>query len=170
MPANQTIERLITEYGDSIFRMCYLYLRDYHHAEDAVQETFIKAMRYYDSYEGRAEEKTWLIRIAINTCKNMMRTRWFQRKPLEEYKIESTEIEIDGTNPEERVIENLIVSQAIMELPVKDREVLILYYYQEFKIKEIAQIIGKSESVAAQRLQRSRMKLKKILEREEDEL
>ena len=91
MPAKQEMERLITEYGDALFRMCYLYLKDYHLAEDAAQETFIKAMKHYD------------------------------------------------------------------------RELIILYYYQELSMKEIAQMIGKSENVTIQRVNRARKKLKKIL-------
>ncbi len=75
MPAEQILERLMREYGDSVFRMCYLYLRDYYLAEDATQETFIKAMKSYDSFLHNSNEKTWLIRIAINSCKNIMRTR-----------------------------------------------------------------------------------------------
>ena len=67
MPTDQYLERLMQEYGDSIFRMCYLYLKDYHLAEDAVQETFIKAMKSYDSFAHKSIEKTWLILIAINT-------------------------------------------------------------------------------------------------------
>ena len=51
------------------FRMCYLYLKDYYLAEDATQETFIKAMKSYDSFLHNSNEKTWLIRIAINSCK-----------------------------------------------------------------------------------------------------
>lgn len=50
MPAEQILERLMREYGDSVFRMCYLYLKDYYLAEDATQETFIKAMKSYDSF------------------------------------------------------------------------------------------------------------------------
>ena len=72
MPAEQILERLMREYGDSVFRMCYLYLKDYYLAEDATQETFIKAMKSYDSFLHNSNEKTWLIRIAINSCKNIM--------------------------------------------------------------------------------------------------
>ena len=66
MSAEQVIERLIMEYGDAILRMCYLYLKDYHLAEDAAQETFIKAMKHYESFHQKSSEKTWLTRIAIN--------------------------------------------------------------------------------------------------------
>ena len=78
MPAEPFLERLMNEYGDTILRTCYLYLRDYQLAEDAVQETFIKAMNSYGSFKHQSSEKTWLIRIAINCCKNIMRNRWFQ--------------------------------------------------------------------------------------------
>ena len=78
MSAKQVIERLIMEYGDAILRMCYLYLKDYHLAEDAAQETFIKAMKHYESFHQKSSEKTWLTRIAINCCKNMMRMNWFR--------------------------------------------------------------------------------------------
>lgn len=78
MPAEQILERLMREYGDSVFRMCYLYLKDYYLAEDATQETFIKAMKSYDSFLHNSNEKIWLIRIAINSCKNIMRTKWFR--------------------------------------------------------------------------------------------
>ena len=161
MPAELNLEKIISEYGDSVFRMCYLYLRDYHLAEDAVQETFIKVMKNYDSFERKSSEKTWIMRIAINTCKNIMRTRWFVRLPLSEF--EKVEI---SKNPMEQIIERAELSKAIMELSAKDREVILLYYYQELKIKEIAEIIGKSENVVAQRLKRARMKLRNYLEKE----
>lgn len=72
------LERLIREYGNSVFRMCYLYLRDYYLAENATKKTFIKAMKFYDSFLHNFSEKRWLIRIALNSCKNIMRTRWFR--------------------------------------------------------------------------------------------
>lgn len=65
MTAEKQLERLMNEYGDAIFRMCYLYLKDYHLAEDAVQETFIKVMKAYNTFQHRSSEKTWIIRIAI---------------------------------------------------------------------------------------------------------
>ena len=78
MPAEQEIERLMDTYGDAVFRMCFLYLKDYHLAEDAAQETFIKAMHSYGSFRAEAAEKTWLTKIAINCCKNIMRSNWFR--------------------------------------------------------------------------------------------
>ncbi len=161
MSTNPNIERLINEYGDSIFRMCFLYLRDHDLAEDAVQETFIKAMNHYERFQGNSEEKTWLIRIAINTCKNMMRTRWFHHLPLP-----NTMDEPSVDSHDEAIVTKLTFSHAIMKLPPKEREVTILYYYQELKVKEIAALLGISETAVLQRLRRSRLKLKESLKME----
>lgn len=159
MPAEQEMERLIIEYGDAVFRMCYLYLKDYHLAEDAAQETFIKAMKHYDSFKRNSSEKTWLTRIAINCCKNMMRMNWFRlgRGQLKENE------QTFSVDPIENVLERNSITKAIQSLEVHDRELIILYYYQELSMKEIAQVIGKSENATIQRMKRAREKLKKIL-------
>jgi len=159
MPAEQYLERLMNKYGDAIFRMCYLYLKDYHLAEDAVQDTFIKVMKSYDSFRYKSSEKTWITRIAINCCKNIIRTQWFRnaRNNFEENMLVATE------NPIEDFLEKDSISRAIMELNANDREIIALYYYQELSMKEIASIIGKSENATIQRLNRARKKLKNIL-------
>lgn len=159
MPAEQNLERLMNDYGDSILRMCYLYLKDYQLAEDATQETFIKAMKSYDSFEHKSSEKTWLIRIAINCCKNIMRNRWFQiiQNNLEDH------IEKSGNNPIDDFLEKTSISDAIMKLNVSDRQIIVLYYYQNLHVSEIASIIGKTENTTIQRLNRARIRLKKLL-------
>lgn len=159
MPAEQEIERMITEYGDAVLRMCYLYLKDYHLAEDAAQETFIKALKHYDSFHRKSSEKTWLTKIAINCCKNIMRMNWFR---LGRWKLEEN-MQTVVTDPIENVLERDSITRAIQSMEVQDREVIILYYYQELSMKEIAQVIGKSENLTIQRVNRARKKLRKIL-------
>lgn len=159
MLANQNVERMVNEYGNALLRMCYLYLKDYHLAEDAVQETFIKALKSYDSFNQKSSEKTWITRIAINTCKNIMRNHWFQMM--------RGNIDTQGTDAGDNPIEDFhtkdSVTGAIMKLGANDRKIIILYYYQELSVKEIAGIIGKNYNASLQRLNRARMKLKKIL-------
>lgn len=162
MSTEQILDRLMREYGDSVFRMCFLYLKDYHLAEDATQETFMKAMRSYDSFLHNSKEKTWLIRIAINTCKNVMRTRWF-RFPMMD--IEEQQY-LDIQNSIEELIEKDSISSAIMSLKRKDRELIILYYYQELSVKEISVIMNKKENAINQQLRRARKKLKDYLKEE----
>lgn len=162
MSTEQILERLMREYGDSVFRMCFLYLKDYHLAEDATQETFIKAMRSYDSFLHKSKEKTWLIRIAINTCKNVMRTRWFRFPTID---IEEQQY-LDVHNSIEEFIEKDSISNAIMSLKRNDRELIILYYYQELSVKEISSIMNKKENAINQQLRRVRKKLKDYLKEE----
>lgn len=159
MPAEQFLEKLMHEYGDELLRTCYLYLKDYQLAEDAAQETFIKAMRSYDTFEHKSSEKTWLMRIAINCCKNVMRTRWFRTRQnnLEDH------MNRIGDDPINDFLEKDSVSAAIMDLNADDRQIIVLYYYQELSVKEIAIVTGKSENATIQRLSRARGKMKKIL-------
>lgn len=159
MPAERFLERLMHEYGDELLRTCYLYLKDYQLAEDAVQETFIKAMRAYDSFEHKSSEKTWLMRIAINCCKNVMRTRWFRTRQNDP----EDHMNGIGDDPIDDFLEKDSVSAAIMALRADDRQIIVLHYYQELSVKEIAIIIGKSENTTIQRLNRARGKMKKIL-------
>ncbi len=159
MPAESFLERLMKEYGDTLLRMCYLYLKDYYLAQDAVQETFLKAMKAYGSFEHKASEKTWLTRIAVNCCKNIMRNRWFGIIRVNpEHLPEET-----GANPMDDFLEKECISTAIMKLNPGDRQVLVLYYYQELSVREIARIIGRTENAVIQRLNRARGRLKKIL-------
>lgn len=160
MPEESFLNRLMDQYGDMILRMCCLYLKDYQLAEDAAQETFIKAMKSYDTFQHQSSEKTWLIRIAINCCKNMMRNQWFRICRHNSWDC----AERTGRDPLEVLLERDSVSAAIMKLNAGDRQVLVLYYYQEFSVREIAAVIGKTENAVMQRLNRARGKMKKILE------
>ncbi len=76
---NAVLLRLAREYGDSVVRMCCVYLKDYHLAQDVAQETFLQAARKYGALARTDSEKAWLMRIAVNRCKNELRTQWFRR-------------------------------------------------------------------------------------------
>ena len=80
MTREQKLSEWIEQYSDSILRTCYLYLSDMQMAEDALQETWIKAWKYMDDPARKtvANEKAWLLRIAVNTCKDYRRTAWFR--------------------------------------------------------------------------------------------
>ena len=70
------LDNAVTRWEKPLLRLCYAYLCDTALAEDAVQETFFKAWKNYGKFRGEAEEKTWLTRIAINTCKDLMKSAW----------------------------------------------------------------------------------------------
>ena len=72
------LEKAIARWEKPILHLCFAYLGDTALAEDAVQETFLKAWKHYDRFRGEAEEKTWLMRIAMNTCKDQLKSGWFR--------------------------------------------------------------------------------------------
>lgn len=155
------IERIMGLYGDELLRLCYLYVHDWQMAEDVLQDTFISAFRNFHKFQGESSEKTWLTRIAINTCKSYLRTPWKKKviyqgeTPLWNDEKEVAEMEFcDDT-----------VIKAVCQLKPRYREVILLFYYQELKIKEIAGILKISESAVTVRLSRAREQLKGKLER-----
>ncbi len=164
MEPNRLLEEWAASYGDELLRMCFLYLKDYHLAEDAVQETFLKAAQSYSAFRQESSAKTWLTRIAINCCKNIMRTRWFKscRNSLEE----ETAPDAPACLEAEQLLERSVVSGAISRLSPKDRELILLYYYQELDAREIASILGKKENTILKRLSRARARLKEQLQKE----
>jgi RNA polymerase sigma-70 factor (ECF subfamily) len=158
--AGETLmNRLIETYGDSLLRMCYLYLKDRDLAQDAVQETLIKAYYAYADFRGESAEKTWLLRIAINTCKNHLRSPW-SRLVNRSAALDQLE---DSRKQEYEPADDAVV-QAVMCLPTKDREIILLRYYQQLRVKEIAIMLHKPESTIAARLKRARDRLRLNLE------
>jgi RNA polymerase sigma-70 factor (ECF subfamily) len=153
----QAIERMMDAYGSGILRLCCLYLKDYALAEDAAQEAFIRAYRGLNSFRGQSSEKTWLTRIAINVCKNMLRSPW---RRLRDWTA-TQRLPEPACSPEARDGD---VLRAVTGLPVKYREVVLLYYYQEMTVREIAFLLDVPQATVSTRLSRGRARLKDALE------
>ena len=151
--------RLVDQYQTALLRMCYIYLHDMALAEDAVQETFLKVYKSATAFRRDSSEKTWLMRIAINTCRDMQRTAWFRhvdrRVRLELLREPSIQAEEDDQD----------LTLAIIKLPNKLKEVVMLRYYQDMKTSEIAAVLGLSASSVSGRLGRAKDKLRTVLER-----
>lgn len=160
------LERMMSAYGDALLRMCVIYLKDRALAEDAVQETFIKVYQKYHTFNQEAEEKTWIMRIAINVCKNYMRTSWF-KKVKTGVDLETISKECVDENLLEREKKSQILSE-IAALDYKYKEVILLYYYQEMTTREIADVLHIKEGTIRVRLQRARQKLSVQLEEGEN--
>ncbi len=156
---DREFERIVNQYQKTLLRMCFLYLRDLALAEDAVQETFIKVYRSMDAFRGDSSEKTWLMKIAMNTCHDVSRSSWFRRI---DHKI-SLETLPEASVPFGDSDEDLV--EAVMKLPAKLREVILLYYYQGMNVTEIADSLNLSQSSVSGRLKRARDKLRAMLER-----
>lgn len=151
------LERIVNEYGDGLLRMCLLYLKDHAMAEDAVQETFLRAFRHQDGFRGESSVKTWITRIAINVCKDMLTDPWARHRSGEDLPDEAT------PEPSFSSEDRYVISGKIANLPPKYKEVILLHYYQELKLSEIAEILGESEATIKTRLKRARDMLRSEL-------
>ena len=156
------IEHAVAEYQTALLRLCYIQLRDKSLAEDAVQETFLKAYRAFDQYRGDCSEKSWLCRIAVNTCRDMQRGSWFRHV---DRRVSLESLPEPAVQPRE---DHAALTLALLSLPRKLRETLTLYYYQDMSTTEIAEALGIAQSSVSNRLRRGRDALRKALERRED--
>ena len=149
--ADRWLEEAVKAHGDNLLRLCFLYLHDRMLAEDAVQETFLRAYRAHSRFRGDSSEKTWLTRIAINVCKSALR----RERPLP--LSEAAEGSYENRFRDDTVL------QAVCALPDKLREVVLLYYFQELSTPEIAQMLHLPRNVITARLSRARAQLKNQL-------
>lgn len=153
----QELTRLVTQYQTSLRRMCYAILRDEELAKDAVQETFLKAYRTMDTFRNECSEKTWLMRIAVNTCRDVKRSAWFRHI---ERRITPEDLPEPMQQAEDEHVE---LTLAIMRLTKPLREVTLLYYYQDMTMQETAQALGVSLSTVSKRLACAQKKLRDLL-------
>ncbi len=154
----EQLERMMAQYGSKLLRMCYMYLKDTSLSEDAVQDTFLKAYKNLHTLKDEESEQAWLMRIAINTCKDYLRTPWLRRV--------DRRVDID-TLPENAYHPELPDSQildVVMELPRKYKDVVLLRYYQDMKLKDIAATLSISLDATKTRLKRANDKLRRKLE------
>lgn len=156
---DQIIIDLVNQYQGMLLRMCYVYLRDQELAKDAVQETFLKAYRSFGTFRGDSSEKTWLIQIAINTCKSIRRSAWWR---YIDRRVAPEDIPQAVMMTDEN---DMDVMCSIMQLPSKFKEVIMLYYWRDMSVTEIAETLGVSQSTVSRRLKHARNKLHDVLDR-----
>ncbi len=154
----ERIERMVALYQLPLLRLCILYLHDEDLAKDTVQETFVKAYRNLDSFRAEASEKTWLTRIAVNTCKNVYRSGWFRHV---DRSVTPDMIAEKFASADE---EDNTLTEAIMRLPLKLREAALLCWLQGMTYEEAADALGVSRQAVGSRLNRARRKLRFALE------
>lgn len=138
------IEKAIEMHSDILFRICFIMLGNEDDAEDAVQETFLKYLEKSPEFNGKEHEKAWLIKVATNKCKDIIRYRKKSVHICADYINVSYETEIDS------------LSEILMKIPEKFRIVLTLYYIEDYKVNEIAKLIGKTPSAVKMRLKKGR--------------
>lgn len=155
----ERLEQWVAQYGNAVLRTCFAYLSNAALAEDAMQDTFLKAWYCMEQFEGRNDcsEKTWLMRIAINICHDYHRSKWFRH-------VDPSKVIGDLPQPIETALpEDRSLLCDILILPEKYKQVILLYYYQEMTLDETAMALHMSRSTVHHRLQRAQELLKRTL-------
>ena len=158
MVREQRLQGWIQAYAGEIMKVCCIYLADRVQAEDATQDTFLKAWKHMGDFErkGVGNEKAWLMRIAVNTCRDYRRTAWFRhvdsRRSIDELP--------QAPTPNARDHE---LAMDVCRLADKYKQVVLLYYYQNFTIQETAKALGIPSSTVHRRLRQAEALLREGL-------
>ncbi len=149
LPTEASVSAAIEKYADMVKRICTLYLKNPADVEDALQDVFLKFFLNAGSMPGEEHQKAWLCRAAFNRCKDMVKSFW--RKNV----VSIEEMEIPARTPEEGE-----VMQAVLSLPLGDRQLIYLHYYEGYTVPEIAGILQKNINTVYSHLRRAKTRLK----------
>ncbi|MBQ7848335.1 MAG: sigma-70 family RNA polymerase sigma factor [Clostridia bacterium] len=149
---------LYEKYATDVLRMCYFYLADRQKAEDVCQDVFVRLITTSpELQEGR--EKAWLLKVAMNRCRDLWRGAWLKRVVLGSPMFEL----IPAPDEYSQMADQQEMMSAINQLPSMFKEVILLHYYQGYGISEIAEMMELPEGTISSRLSRGRKKLETIL-------
>ena len=144
-------------YKDTVYNVAYTYVHNRSDALDISQDVFIKYLNSDEIFNDDNHEKYWLIRVTINTSKNYVTSSWKKKVVLDnEY--------VDRIQESDKSYENANYFEVIMKLPSKYKDVITLYYYEDLKVEQIADILKETPSCVRKRLERGREKIKKEIE------
>lgn len=154
-----TLSEVVERYQRNIYVAAYAIVRNSDDANDVVQDTFLQYYTKIRQFESEEHIKAWLLRVAINKATDMMRSFWRRFRSEEN-------TDIHGTMPAILTERERLLNEAVIQLPLKQRIVIHLHYYEDYSIREIADILGLTESSIKMRLMRGRENLRKALKEE----
>lgn len=148
------VNHAVEEYADMIRRICFYYLKNQTDTEDVFQNVFLKYMLHDEPFHDKEHEKAWLIRVAINACKDYLKN-FFRRNTVTLEVINEMAAEIPEEHRE--------VMEAVLSMPDKYKDPIYLHYYEGYSAADIGKILGKKENTVYSLLSRGRSILKKKL-------
>ncbi|WP_422124515.1 sigma-70 family RNA polymerase sigma factor [Planococcus sp. X10-3] len=153
---DEEMKNIMDSHGEYLIRLAYFYVKDWAAAEDIMQEVFISYYRKGDQFDNRSSLKTYLSKITVNKCHDYLRS-WKNKRSLFSNSLGG--LISNAKSPEDTYFQQTDQSNLtskILELPVKYREVILLFYYQEFTSKEISELLECSENTVKTRLRRAK--------------
>ncbi|UOQ46611.1 sigma-70 family RNA polymerase sigma factor [Gracilibacillus caseinilyticus] len=162
------LTHLMDEFGSDLKRIAYSFVKDKSQCDDIVQEVFISCYRNLDKFRYESEYKTWLIRITLNKCKDYHRKWSFRNIKYQSSVLQNMASDHHKPSAEDELIKKENASElldAISSLKPKYKEIIILYYVQDLKLKEISEVTRLNFHTSKTRFVRGKELLKKELER-----
>lgn len=153
MMTKEAFACLAEKYIDMVFRVAFNYLRSKDDAEDVAQNVFLKLLREKKDFDNEDHVKRWLIRVTVNECKSMTRSKWWKQESFEDY---AAALYFDAPGHSD-------LFYAVMDLPKKYRLPIYLYHYEGYSTDEIAGILNIPKGTVCIQLKRGREQLKKSL-------
>ncbi|NOU91746.1 sigma-70 family RNA polymerase sigma factor [Paenibacillus sp. LMG 31456] len=157
------LEELMTAYGKDVWNYAFSITRKWDQADDITQEVFIKVYRNLYTFRNESSVKTWILTITRNMTLDYRRSAFYRKVSLMSFITPSGE----QTSTEQTVIDKLAVNdlwKMVLQLPIKYREILLLYAHYQLSMKEIAHILGVTEGTVKSRLFHARKKISKLKE------
>lgn len=150
MGIERDIREAVIKHSDMLYKICIVILCNEQDVQDAIQDTFCRYLEKAPDFRDEEHEKAWLIRVATNICRDMIRFR------IRHPKVAIEELENSLAAPEHKR-----TLQELLELPVKQKMVIYLHYVEGYQIREIADILGITEGAVKMRLQRGREQMQR---------
>lgn len=154
----EAYRQIVEEYGNRLLRTCYLILRDREEAEDVVQETFIKVFQKLETFKENSRLYTWIYTIALNLSRDRLRKKQDTLTIQDEW-VGNNDVE----SHVEMSIDREVLRKELFEINSLYREVLVLFYFEDFSIKEISNLLNEKEGTIKSKLSRGRNILKESL-------
>ncbi|MCR0206093.1 sigma-70 family RNA polymerase sigma factor [[Clostridium] innocuum] len=148
-----SLDELLEVYGDTVYRIALQNMGNVYDAQDVSQDVFLRIMKKRPQFTSKEHEKAWILRVTINVCKDCWK-----------YQKLRTTVELQENLAGINVKADFGLLYEVMKLPVKYRNVLYLFYYEELSVSMIAEILQKKEATILTWLHRARKQLKKRLE------
>lgn len=143
-------KQIYDRHADTVYSVCFMYMKNSQDAEDAVSNTFLKLLEKKKNFESEEHEKAWLIRVAINICKNTI-THWSRDS-----------VDISEIPLESKQVDNEVLRQ-VLELPSELKVPVYLHYYAGYNSKEIGKLLGIADSSVRSRIRKAKKILEKVL-------
>ena len=148
------VELILDKYGNNLYRICLVTLKNEADAEDALQDTLVRYIQKAPRFESGEHQKAWLIRVAVNICRDMLRKRRYHEEELENSPVP------EADEQQRSALE------ALLTLPEKFRTPMTLHYVEGYSVAELAKLLSMTQSAVKMRLSKGRTLLREALENE----